>query len=339
VSVSPLSATGTPAVCAQASLQSAATYLNALVFTLQSAGAAGNSWMLGATDQGAGAVLVTLYADPAATQVAEQAGPFATLGDAHAHAWQTVTASWNQVSGAVPSEPIAPFGVPQPFTGGADADVPGMSPVASCYPSVDEIGAMLHARTVDENGAELGTFTSATRPTDTQVSSLISLVAGGLDALSASLGWAGQWPDGLVGSAKDAIVLCVCWRIEAGYFPAQTQVNQSAISYYQTACQNAWQKLDTAARDWAWPDDPAGGDAHTAIFAGGWTWWDFRPIEWWITDVWSLVWWDPATETWNVPAAPVIPWGNPAQRRMAVSPDEALLRASVPVDVPAELAP
>lgn len=85
-------------------------------------------------------------------------------------------------------------------------------------PSLSDIGAVLRARTRDENGNELGTFTEGTRPTDDEVDALIpSAVAEVLLHIPDD-----EVSDRLIGYAKYLVSLRVGMAIELSYNPDQT---------------------------------------------------------------------------------------------------------------------
>lgn len=58
-------------------------------------------------------------------------------------------------------------------------------PVSDYTPGLDDVGAIDIARTRNANGAETGTFSPDTRPTDTQVTKLIGQA---LDDIRPALG-------------------------------------------------------------------------------------------------------------------------------------------------------
>lgn len=95
---------------------------------------------------------------------------------------------------------------------------------------MESVGSILRARTRDSNGNELGTFTSATRPTDKQVLRLIdtavndiNLVLEGKDLPEA------YWPVGHTLSSYRAACL-----VELSYFPEQITAGRSPYEQLKT---------------------------------------------------------------------------------------------------------
>lgn len=73
---------------------------------------------------------------------------------------------------------------------------------------------MLHARTKDNTGNELGVFTAATRPTAEQVEKLIDQAVGEIVMRVAC-----DMPTEFVAAAREAAVLRTVMFIELGYYP------------------------------------------------------------------------------------------------------------------------
>lgn len=95
-------------------------------------------------------------------------------------------------------------------------------PVSEYRPGVEEVGAILRARTVDTSGAETGTFTPLTRPTDEQVAHLIE------GALRTVSGLAGEdLPAGVREQAMNVVALRTALMIELTYFPEQVPTGRS----------------------------------------------------------------------------------------------------------------
>lgn len=113
-----------------------------------------------------------------------------------------------------------------------DLHVSGTVPAASLVPDLADVGALLRARTVDDNGNELGTFTSATRPTNTEVLSLIDdavrdvrrHVGPALDTTE---------DDNLLASAKKLAAIRAAMLVELSYFPEQVADDQSPYGRYK----------------------------------------------------------------------------------------------------------
>lgn len=95
-------------------------------------------------------------------------------------------------------------------------------PTSDYTPTVAEVAAYVRARTKDDNGAEAGTFNANTRPTSTQVSSLITNAVG---VVSRKVG------NDLDAEFQDAAQALAALRtamfIELSYFPEQVREGRS----------------------------------------------------------------------------------------------------------------
>lgn len=109
-------------------------------------------------------------------------------------------------------------------------------PVDPLYPSVDDVGAILRARTQDDDDVEVGTFTPDTRPTDAEVTRLIKMAAGVV------YGATGPMDDEtlICGSADDLregakwwISMLAAMLVELSYFPEQIDEDRSAYEHYK----------------------------------------------------------------------------------------------------------
>jgi hypothetical protein len=97
--------------------------------------------------------------------------------------------------------------------------IPGAS---SFVPTVDDVGALLRARTKDQFGNELGTFTADTRPTDDQV---LVLIGQAYDYVTARVD--SDLPQESWRAARSAIALKAAMLVELSYWPDQIPANQS----------------------------------------------------------------------------------------------------------------
>jgi phage gpG-like protein len=88
-------------------------------------------------------------------------------------------------------------------------------------PSVDDVGAVLRARTKDENGNELGTFTDATRPTAVQVNPLIDTATADI------LAEVGTVPDKVQDNARRVAAIGAALLVELTFFPEQIGTGRS----------------------------------------------------------------------------------------------------------------
>jgi len=99
---------------------------------------------------------------------------------------------------------------------------------------VEEVGAILRARTQDQNDQELGTFTSDTRPTDVEAERMIRQAGNVVYGATGS-------PDALVCDTADQlkeqigywISLLAAMLIELSYFPEQIGEERSAFEHYK----------------------------------------------------------------------------------------------------------
>jgi hypothetical protein len=100
---------------------------------------------------------------------------------------------------------------------------------AAYLPSVAQVGARERARTIDRSGVELGTFTGNTKPTDSEVISLIRQA--GRD-VSIKLG--GDVPEQYINDARELIAIRTAMLIELSYYPEQVAANNSTYDRYKT---------------------------------------------------------------------------------------------------------
>jgi hypothetical protein len=117
-------------------------------------------------------------------------------------------------------------------------------------PSILDVAALLRARTKDVNGVEVGTFNDDTRPTSSQVLTLIN------EAVIDIQAQLGPWlPVELADAARSAAALRTACLIELSHFPEQVQSNRSAYPEYVqllaikiAALQQAAKPLATSTR-------------------------------------------------------------------------------------------
>jgi hypothetical protein len=94
-------------------------------------------------------------------------------------------------------------------------------------PSVDDVAALLRARTKDDNGEELGSFTDATRPTDLEVAVLIQLAEGDVIVQVGS-----DLQPVYAAEAGSMIALRAACFVELSYWPEQVRADRSAYAEY-----------------------------------------------------------------------------------------------------------
>jgi hypothetical protein len=102
------------------------------------------------------------------------------------------------------------------------------------YPTVADVGAILRARTQDNDDDELGQFTADTRPTDVEVELLIQQAGtvvygatGSLEVLQCSM------QDQVRNQAKFWISFLTAMLVELSYFPEQVRSDRSAYQQYR----------------------------------------------------------------------------------------------------------
>lgn len=109
-------------------------------------------------------------------------------------------------------------------------------------PSVDQVAALIRARTKVPGGHEEGTFTTQTRPTKAEVESLI---AQAVDHVAAAIG-GDPCSDQLEESSGAASALLAAILIEQSYWPEQAEARGSTAARLESLF-NARMKTLTAA--------------------------------------------------------------------------------------------
>lgn len=113
-------------------------------------------------------------------------------------------------------------------------------------PSLDEVAAMLRARTVDANGNELSTFTATTSPTATQAQQLLDSA---YDLVRLRIGRISDSNDELIGQARTVVMLLAARLVETVYYPEQAAQTQSAAAIYGEMYEEAVRDLERAIED------------------------------------------------------------------------------------------
>jgi len=90
-------------------------------------------------------------------------------------------------------------------------------------PSVDDVAALIRARTKDASGTELGTFTDQTRPTDAEVEQLIT---NGVAKVAAAVG---MWdlPDECLEEGRHLAAILAACEAELSFWPEQVRSDRS----------------------------------------------------------------------------------------------------------------
>jgi len=89
-------------------------------------------------------------------------------------------------------------------------------------PSVDDVAALLRARTKDASGNEIGTFTDQTRPTDAEVEMLIT---NGCAKIASLVGW--DVPADAQAEALHLAAIVAACEVELSYWPEQVRADRS----------------------------------------------------------------------------------------------------------------
>lgn len=91
--------------------------------------------------------------------------------------------------------------------------------------TVAEVAAHIRARTKDNNGNEVGTFTDTTRPTDAQCEEAITAA---VRFIHTRVGYVGE---GCTDLAREAVSLGAAADIERSYFPEQSRSDRSVYTF------------------------------------------------------------------------------------------------------------
>lgn len=119
-------------------------------------------------------------------------------------------------------------------------------------PTVDDVGALLRARTQDSHDDELGTFTDDTRPTAEEVQIIIaqatSIVLGRTGKMDSPPMTCDTAPD-LRTNAQTAITMLAVMLVELSYFPEQVRSDRSAFEDYRSLWNDTMTALIDAAAE------------------------------------------------------------------------------------------
>jgi hypothetical protein len=119
------------------------------------------------------------------------------------------------------------------FKDGANRQSLPSTPITAAYrvtylPALHEVGAQNRTRTRTEGGFELGTFTSATRPTSAEVRDLIRSAG---NTVAAKVGR--DLHPKFAEAAKNLVILRTNMSIELSYFAEQVQSNRSPYAQWK----------------------------------------------------------------------------------------------------------
>lgn len=152
------------------------------------------------------------------------------------------------------------------FTG----DATRFPPMPEWAPSVREVAALIRARTKVPGGVEVGTFNQNTRPTATEVESIIDQAA---DHVSAAVG-GDPCNDSLRQSAGAATALLAAILIESSYWPEQAEARGSTASRLESLFNARMKSLTLAVSEQCGGqgtggEEEGGGGNAGALAAGG----------------------------------------------------------------------
>lgn len=114
-------------------------------------------------------------------------------------------------------------------------------PPLSWIPSLADVGKVDMARTRDDVGNELQTFTDKTKPTDDQV---LALISSSVDEVRPQIG--SEIPNDLEDLAKQVVSLRTAMYIELTYFGSEVAQNRSPYPFYKTLYDELLPKLVAA---------------------------------------------------------------------------------------------
>lgn len=116
-------------------------------------------------------------------------------------------------------------------------------------PGVEEVALWIRARTKDNLGNEIGTFTADTRPTEAEVSKLVALTGGSM------VSCVGPWlPESLWERSRLVVALKTAMIVELSYFPEQIERDHSPYKYLKELFDYESQALCAVAEQFI-PDD------------------------------------------------------------------------------------
>lgn len=125
----------------------------------------------------------------------------------------------------------------------------------SYTPSVNDLGALIRARTKDTSGDQLGTFTALTRPTDQDAERIIGQARNDVTDQTGD-----EIPQVLWRAARSTITYRAAMLVELGYFPEQIGAGKSPYPQYEALYADALTRLIAAAREVASGEDPGVAD-------------------------------------------------------------------------------
>jgi hypothetical protein len=164
-----------------------------------------------------------------------------------------------------------------------------VEPSVAWLPTPDDLAALLRARTKDANGAELGHWSDATRPTDVEVQTLINMAA-------AELTDADGPGDPCAPRCRSAVAYRAACLIELSYFPEQVRSDRSPYTELK--------ELADAALD-AFRTCLTSGTGEAGTSGEGYSYHSVPVVPAWLADTPAYGWRSPElAATWQEPLVP-----------------------------------
>lgn len=152
-----------------------------------------------------------------------------------------------------------------------------LSAVAGLVPSLEDVAILIRARTRDINGADLGTFTPNTVPTDEQVADMITRAVRDVTRETGR-----TVPEGSVLHVRDAVALRTAMLIERSYFPEQMRTDRTLydalLEEFNTAITSVKESVteERAGGEAGTGDEPGMPASSFPVDAGGVIGWGTR---------------------------------------------------------------
>lgn len=136
---------------------------------------------------------------------------------------------------------------------------------ATFSPSVDDVAALIRARTKIPGGGEAGTFTDVTRPTKAEVEKIIEQA---VDHVGAAIG-GDPCNDQLMQSAEAAAGMLAAVIIETSYWPEQSENRGSAAARLEKLFDTRMKSLTAAVASECGKGTGGGEDGNSGALPAG----------------------------------------------------------------------
>lgn len=162
----------------------------------------------------------------------------------------------------IPATLVGTYGYRWRSTGPGQAAEPSQFRVRAefppiCQPTVDDVAALVRARTRDKAGALVNSFTDDTQPTRDQVQALIEnetgavlIRTGELDSLTCTN------TSSVLAATRQVIAKRVAALVEASYRPEEISQGRTVEDFYQGQMEADLDALVTAARECRYGESP-----------------------------------------------------------------------------------